>query len=142
MASPIEHKFTRSGGVYGLRPTGRSLEINTANAIITEFAGISVNDDEIWKLTQIEGVSVLLDQKGNIGTEYRVATRIKDETLGYILFVDLDGPTVYINPDRILWEEADSVVVYSDSPLTAGTGRRLLLENGRSLVVVDVAVPA
>ena len=138
MASPMEHKFTRSGGVYGLRPTGRSLNISLSNSIITEFAGISVDDEDIWKLTQIEGVSVLIDQKEDIGTEYRVATRIKDETLGYIQFVDAAEPTVYINLDRVLYVEADDVVVYSGSPLTAGTGSKLLLENGRSLVVVAV----
>ena len=137
MASPMEHKFTRSGGVYGLRPTGRSLEISLSNSIITEFAGISVDDDEIWKLTQIEGFSVLIDQKQDIGAEYRVATRIKNETLGYIQFVNTAGPTVYINQDRILYAE-DDVVVYSGSPLTAGPGTKLLLENGRSLVVVAV----
>ena len=134
----MEHKFTRSGGVYGLRPTGRSLNISLSNSIITEFAGISVDDEDIWKLTQIEGVSVLIDQKEDIGTEYRVATRIKDETLGYIQFVDAAEPTVYINLDRVLYVEADDVVVYSGSPLTAGTGSKLLLENGRSLVVVAV----
>jgi len=141
MASPIEHKFTRSGGVYGLRPTGRSLEINEETLIITEYVGVSVDDDDIWKITQIDGVSTLINQRLGAGDDYYVATRVKDETLGYILAVDLDGPTVKINPDRILQTESD-VVVYGDSPLTAGTGRRLLLEDGRSLVVVTVAVPA
>ena len=141
MASPIEHKFTRSGGVYGLRPTGRSLEINEETLIITEYVGVSVDDDDIWKITQIDGVSTLINQRLGAGDDYYVATRVKDETLGYILAVDLDGPTVKINPDRILQTESD-IVVYGDSPLTAGTGRRLLLEDGRSLVVVTVAVPA
>ena len=137
----MEHKFTRSGGVYGLRSTGRSLEINAANSIISEYVGVSVDDNDVWKITQVEGVSILVDQTLGEGTDYFVATRVKDETLGYILFVDFDGPTVRINPDKILQTESD-IVVYGDSPLTAGTGRRLLLENGRSLVVVDVAVPA
>jgi hypothetical protein len=141
MASPIEHKFTRSGGVYGLRSTGRSLEINEETLIITEYVGVSVDDDDIWKITQIDGVSTLVNQRLGAGADYYVATRVKDETLGYILAVDFDGPTVKINPDRILQTESD-VVVYGDSPLTAGTGSRLLLEDGRSLVVVDVAVPA
>ena len=141
MASPIEHKFTRSGGVYGLRSTGRSLEINEETLIITEYVGVSVDDDDIWKITQIDGVSTLINQRLGAGDDYYVATRVKDETLGYILAVDLDGPTVKINPDRILQTESD-IVVYGDSPLTAGTGRRLLLEDGRSLVVVTVAVPA
>lgn len=137
----MEHKFTRSGGVYGLRSTGRSLEINAANSIISEYVGVSVDDNDVWKITQVEGVSILVDQTLGEGTDYFVATRVKDETLGYILFVDFDGPTVRINPDKILQNEPD-VVVYGDSPLAPGTGNRLLLENGRSLVVVAVAVPA
>jgi hypothetical protein len=138
MPSPIEHKFTRSGGVYGLRPTGRSLEINEETLIITEYVGVSVDDDDVWKITQIDGVSTLVDQQLGAGDDYCVATRVKDETRGYILVVDFDGPSVRINPDRILQTEFD-VVVYGGSPLTAGTGSRLLLEDGRSLVVV---VPA
>jgi hypothetical protein len=141
MSSPNEHKFTRSGGVYGLRPTGRSLEISGETLIITEYAGVSVNDNDIWKITQIDGVSTLVDQLLGAGDDYYVATRVKDETLGYILAVDLDGPTVRINPDRILQTEYD-VVVYGGSPLTARTGSRLLLEGRRSLVVVAVAVEA
>lgn len=137
----MEHKFTRSGGVYGLRSTGRSLEINAANSIISEYVGVSVDDNDVWKITQVEGVSILVDQTLGEGTDYFVATRVKDETLGYILFVDFDGPTVRINPDKILQTESD-IVVYGGSPLTAGTGSRLLLENGRSLVAVAVAVPA
>jgi hypothetical protein len=141
MPSPNEHKFTRSGGVYGLRPTGRSLEISGETLIITEYAGVSVDDNDVWKITQIDGVSTLVDQLLGAGADYYVATRVKDETLGYILAVDFDGPTVRINSNRILQSESD-VVVYGDSPLTAGTGSRLLLEGGRSLVVVDVPEPA
>ena len=139
MPSPNEHKFTRSGGVYGLRPTGRSLEINLETLIITEYAGVSVDDDDVWKITQIDGVSTLVDQQLGAGDDYYVATRVKDETLGYILAVDFDGPTVRINLNRILQTESD-VVVYGGSPLTTETGSRLLLEDGRSLVVVAVPV--
>ena len=137
MAISNEHKRTQVAGVSGLRLTGREVDIILANSIISEFVGVSVDLKDVWKTTQIEGVSILSDL-AIVGTEYYVATRVKDETLGYILLADLQLEPVIVNDDRLLQTEAGVSLYYTTTGVdrVLYTGTRILLENGRSLVVI------
>ena len=137
MAISNEHKFNSASGVSGLRPTGREVDIILANSIISEFAGVSIDEEDIWKTTQVEGVSILSDA-AIASTYFYVATRVKDETLGYILLADTQSAPVYVNEDYIIQTEAGVSLYYTTTGVdripTLGT--RILLENNRLLVVI------
>jgi hypothetical protein len=132
-----EYKLTRSAGVLALRPTGRAISITGENVVTSEFVGVAIDDVNVWKITYVEGRTVLVDtQFGDMSR--LVASRVNDPELGAVWYADATVAAIYINPNKILQYEQSIEVYYGDGEtFTPSTGERVLLENGRSLVLFD-----
>lgn len=135
MAS-LEYKRARSGGVLALRPTGRELSITSENAVTSDFEGIAIDEAEVWKITYVEGRTVLLDTP--IGDMSRlVASRVNDPELGTVWYANTTNNPIYLNSNRMLQSEQIEVYYGNGETFTQSSGARVLLENGRSLVLFD-----
>lgn len=142
MAETREFKLTRSGGVLGLRYTGKVLVVNGDLVIRQEMAGISIDTEQlVWKTYFTGGGKTLLTNQTYGATFYPAARVNHPETGERIWYSDLEKP-IRVNESLIRYFDSEEspnpigTVYYGSNGNIEGSGQgyRTYLEDGTSFV--------